>query len=147
MPVALISDSQIQQVFASREAMDGKYHPDFIAQLIDIPDDVKPGYWQTETGWSKSPPAPAPTVDDFAAAVQAHVDTTARSKGYGDGFGLSTYVNSTLPQWAAEAAAFVAWRDAVWIYAYSEFAKVQAGQRALPSIEDLIAELPQIKWP
>jgi len=52
-----------------------------------------------------------------------------------------------VPQWAAEAAAFAAWRDAVWTYAYAELAKVQAGQRAQPTVTDLIAELPAIIWP
>ncbi len=147
MPVALISEGQVQQVFASRAAMDGKYHPDFVARVIDIPDDVTSGFWQTATGWSRHAPVAPPAVDDFAAAVQVHIDSAARSKGYGDGFALSTYVNSTLPQWASEATAFVAWRDAVWIYAYAELAKVQGGQRAKPAIAELLAELPAIDWP
>lgn len=52
-----------------------------------------------------------------------------------------------MPQWAAEAAVFVAWRDAVWLYAYAEMDKVLTGQRPQPSIDDLIAELPAIEWP
>jgi hypothetical protein len=90
---------------------------------------------------------PAPTQTDYAAAVQAHIDGTARSKGYADGFALASYVNSTIAAWAAEAAAFVTWRDQVWVYAYTELAKVQAGQRPQPTIENLIAELPAITWP
>lgn len=87
------------------------------------------------------------TADDFANAVQAHVDNAAKSRGYGDGFALSTYINSTLPQWAQEAEVFIAWRDAVWIYAYTELYKVQQGQRPIPTINELIAELPTINWP
>ena len=70
-----------------------------------------------------------PTGDDYADAVQAHIDATANSRGYRDGVALVGYVNSTVPQWAAEAQAFIVWRDAVWAYTYQEFAKVQNGQR------------------
>lgn len=94
-----------------------------------------------------APAPPPPTISDFAAAVQSHIDDAARSRGYNDSVSLASYVNSTLPQWAAEASAFVAWRDAVWIYAYGELGKVQAGQRALPTIDKMIAELPKIDWP
>ncbi|KQZ81866.1 hypothetical protein ASD64_08895 [Mesorhizobium sp. Root157] len=90
---------------------------------------------------------PSPTVGDFQRAIQAHVDTVAVAKLYNDGNALAGYVNSTVPQWAAEAQAFVAWRDAVWVYAYTELDKVQSGQRPAPTIEAFIAELPDIEWP
>ena len=93
------------------------------------------------------PPEPPPTESDYAAAIQVYIDTTARSKNYADGFALASYVNSTIPAWAAEATAFVAWRDQVWLYAYTEFAKVQSGQRPQPTIAELVSELPQIVWP
>ncbi|MBA2125065.1 hypothetical protein DLM45_02340 [Hyphomicrobium methylovorum] len=89
----------------------------------------------------------APTQDDYKDAVQAHIDAAARSRNYADGVSLASYVASTVPGWAAEAQAFVAWRDAVWFYAYSELAKVLTGQRAQPSIAEFISELPAIVWP
>lgn len=88
-----------------------------------------------------------PKQADYAAAIQAHVDGAARSRGYHDGFALAGYVTSTVPTWADEAAAFIAWRDAVWSYAYGELAKVQAGERAQPTILELVGELPGISWP
>lgn len=87
------------------------------------------------------------TEADFAAAIQRHIDNKARLRGYGDGYGIASYVTSTVPSWALEAQTFVAWRDAVWIYAYGEMAKVQAGKRAQPTIPALVAELPAIVWP
>lgn len=84
----------------------------------------------------------------FQNAIQAHVDAVARSRSYADGKALAGYTVSTVPQWAAEAQAFVAWRDAVWLHAYAELAKVEAGERPVPaSPEDFIAELPAIIWP
>jgi len=90
---------------------------------------------------------PAPNVADYEDAIQAHVDAAARSKLFRDGVTLASYVSSTNLQWAAEAQAFVAWRDAVWAYAYQELARVQGGERTQPSVAEIIAELPLISWP
>lgn len=92
-------------------------------------------------------PEPQLTADDFASAIQNHVDATAKSKGYADGIALAGYSTSTIPAWSAEAQTFIAWRDQVWLYAYTELAKVQGGQREVPTIAELIGELPTITWP
>lgn len=83
----------------------------------------------------------------FQAAIQALVDQTAASRSYADGNALAGYVASTVTAWAAEATAFVAWRDAVWTYAYTELDKVRAGEREAPTVEAFIEELPAIEWP
>lgn len=88
-----------------------------------------------------------PKQEDYAAAIQAHVDDAARARGYHDGFALAGYATSTVEAWAAEAAAFIAWRDAVLSYVYAQLALVQASARAQPTIEGLLAELPPIAWP
>jgi hypothetical protein len=87
------------------------------------------------------------TLREYSAAVQGHVDGMAASRGYADGVALAGYSTSTIPAWVAEAATFIAWRDQVWLYAYAELARVQGGQRATPTIDGLIAELPVIAWP
>lgn len=87
------------------------------------------------------------SLDAYTAAITRHIDATARSRQYDGALSIATYVASSIPAWAAEAAAFVAWRDEVWAYVLVELAKVQAGQRAQPTIPELIAELPTIKGP
>lgn len=93
------------------------------------------------------PPSPEQVIEAFRAAIQSHVDAQAVSRRYDSGNSLATYVNSTIPQWAAEAIAFVAWRDAVWAYAYAEMDKVLDGEREQPTIEGFISELPELVWP
>lgn len=83
----------------------------------------------------------------FEAAIRHHIDETARARHYRDGFALAGYVHSTVPRWAAEAAAFVAWRDAVWTHAHAELDKVTAGTGEPPQIETFVAGLPAIEWP
>ncbi|MCZ7929558.1 hypothetical protein [Agrobacterium pusense] len=93
------------------------------------------------------PPAPPPTVQDYQRAIQALVEQTAQSKQYDTAANLASYVASTVPVWAAEAQAFVEWRDNVWFYAYGELAKVQAGQREQPTVEQFLTEITPIAWP
>jgi hypothetical protein len=91
--------------------------------------------------------SPANTVEDYQRAIQAMVDETARGQLFNDGVTMASYVSSTVEPWAAQAQAFVAWRDNVWQYAYSELSKVQAGEREQPTIEAFLLELPEIVWP
>jgi hypothetical protein len=90
---------------------------------------------------------PPLTEQDYARAVQEHVDATARGRGYDSGVSLASYADSAVPIWAAEAAAFVAWRDAVWVYAYAELAKVRNGERPQPDVNAFVSELLPLVWP
>src|SRR5690606_21995215 len=90
---------------------------------------------------------PAPDVDAYRMAIQAVVDATAVERRYDNGVSLASYVSSTIPSWAAEATAFVAWRDAVWAYAYTELDRVMNEEREQPSVAVLLGELPVIDWP
>lgn len=92
-------------------------------------------------------PVPSlPTQTDYANAIQFTIDATAQSKQYADGISLASYDSSTNPTWALEAQTFIAWRDAVWTYAFTELEKVKNNQRPQPTIEEFISELPQIVW-
>ena len=55
-----------------------------------------------------------------------------------------TYINSTVPQYKAEATTMRDWRDAVWLRCYEVLAEVQAGARPVPTEAQLIALLPSI---
>lgn len=99
------------------------------------------------TGGVYSPPVHIPTVDEYRAAIVALLDAKAQERRYDNAVSIATYTDSTNPQWIAEALAFVAWRDAVWVYAYTELDKVMTGQRLQPTIAELVAELPVMVWP
>lgn len=92
-------------------------------------------------------PTPSPTIADYENAIQNLVDTTARERQFRDGVTLASYTASTKPNWAAEAQAFVEWRDNVWFYAYGELAKVQDGERQQPTVEEFLTEITPISWP
>ncbi len=88
-----------------------------------------------------------PAQEDYSQAIQAHIEATAQLRSYGNSALLASYVASTVPAWAAEAKAFVAWRDAVWLAAYSLLGAVNAGETPAPTMSGLVSLLPPITWP
>lgn len=92
-------------------------------------------------------PSPVVSADDYADAIEAHADAVARSRQYRDADRLASYINSSNAAWAAEASAFVAWRDAVWTHAMTLLASAHGGQVPPPTIEAVVAGLPEIVWP
>lgn len=141
---ARLIDGKIVELFAGDPT--GKFHPDIIAMLVDVPESAEIGWVQAQGVWGPEPPQPL-TSDDYAAAIEGHVSAVATSRGYAGPDRLASYVTSTVPGWAAEAQAFVAWRDVVWLAAYQTFKAVQDGQIEPPTIENLIQGLPAITWP
>ena len=58
--------------------------------------------------------------------------------------GLDFAVDTGVAKFDDEGRAFWAWRSAVWAKGYEILAQVQAGERDIPSEEELIAELPAL---
>lgn len=90
----------------------------------------------------------AAAKEAFRQAVQAHVDATAQGRMYDGGMSLAGYVSSAVPEWQAEAQAFVAWRDSVWLFVFGLLAQIEAGEAEPPeSPAALVAMLPAMEWP
>lgn len=94
-------------------------------------------------------PAPAfdPAVYQRAvtAAVQSHLDAAAQLRGFDNIFTAATYVGSVIPRFNNDATALRNWRDLCWAYCYQVLADVQAGTRTIPTVEELLAELPTLE--
>jgi len=90
---------------------------------------------------------PSPTIKEYQDAVQAMLDGKAREKNYDGILSLCSYVTSTNPTFAAEAAAGVAGRDAAWSTCYQALLDVQNNLRVAPTVAEMLAEIPGIVWP
>ncbi|WP_246659394.1 hypothetical protein [Agrobacterium sp. LC34] len=134
------------------DELHGDNVPDNAVEITDVQwrDFIdNPGFrrWVNGEVVAVDPPQPTVTISDYENAIQNLVDSTARERQFRDGVTLASYIGSTIPRWAAEAMAFVAWRDNVWRYSYGELAKVQAGQRPQPTVEQFLTEIAPIAWP
>lgn len=132
------------------EARDGGVHRRVIyfgADITNEPLEVRD--FAASIGFSSRelPAGSPPTLFDYSSAIQTTIEAMAQGRGYDSSSSLISYLTSSSPQWAGEAVAFVAWRDRVWEYAYTQFALVQSGQRQQPSVAALVAELPVMTWP
>jgi hypothetical protein len=78
----------------------------------------------------------------FTDAVQVHLDAGAKALGYDGILSACSYATSTNLPFSVEGKSCLDWRDAVWLYCYTELAKVEAGTRPLPTVEEIISELP-----
>lgn len=105
--------------------------------------------WQTRAA-ELDAPTPAPTteqiIEGFKAAIQSALDEAARAKGYDDIVSACSYAGYE-NVFQAEAIAFGQWRANVWAYGYAELDKVMAGTRPVPTIPEILAELPALVLP
>lgn len=95
-----------------------------------------------KTAEEKQAEAEAALRDQMASVIDGAVEAQARALGYNSAAHCASYVNSTVPAWATEATAFVAWRDAVWQAVFA--LEVDPGA-AMLGTEALLAALPA--WP
>ncbi len=79
------------------------------------------------------------TYDD---ATEQLLNERAGAWGYASMARATTYAQSTVPKFAAEAAALIAHRDEVWLAAFDILEAVETDQRPLPTLEEYLAELP-----
>ena len=90
------------------------------------------------------------TTDEILAsyedAIEARLDQFAQSRGYRHGDRLASYRGSSNATWAAEADRFIGLREATWTKFISISADVTAGKRAMPTLDDLLLELPELTW-
>ena len=77
-------------------------------------------------------------------AVQSVLDKKAQELLYDSCLSVCSYIDTGVAKFDAEGRAFRSWRSAVWAKGYEILAQVQTGQRAIPTEEQLIAELPKL---
>ena len=116
----------------------------------------RPAGYFTVAEWQDAHPEPepapyVPTPEEqlaaFTYAIQSHLDNFARTRNYDGILSAATYATSTVPKFRAEGQYAVEARDAAWAKGYEIMGAVMAGQRAMPTLEEVIDELPALAWP
>lgn len=82
-------------------------------------------------------------VDKCEEDIQNYLDKKAKEYGYDSILSAVSYLNSTNPKYAVEAAGFLQWRDSVWGAAEALVIQLKQGVISAPTSEaDLAARLP-----
>lgn len=93
------------------------------------------------------PPSSEQIISQYTDGVQKHLDDFARTRNYDGILSAATYATSQIPKFQAEGQYAVIARDNTWAAAYQLLAEVEAGTRPMPTLEEVIAALPELVWP
>ncbi|MBR6511127.1 MAG: hypothetical protein IKT51_02665 [Phascolarctobacterium sp.] len=94
---------------------------------------------------------PAPTEEEIQAqleqGIEAWMNTVVAERHY-DSIDtcIARYTDSPNPKYAQEAKAVKDWNTLVWDKCWGILAEVKAGTRPIPTLEEVIAELPKLEW-
>lgn len=83
----------------------------------------------------------------FTTQIQKRLDDFAKTRGYDGILSACTYATSAVIKSHTEGQCCVDARDNTWSSAYAILADVEAGSRAMPTLEDVMLELPALEWP
>ena len=103
-----------------------------------------------ENGYPILQDPPPPTAEQIMSRLEARVqrwlDEQARALGYDDIRSAVTYAEeSAVPRFQQEGQALRRLRSLAWARCYEILNEVQAGQRSIPTEEELIAEMEALK--
>lgn len=120
-----------------------------------IPEGCRPNF--TGYSWivlpytppSTHPPLPDYTQEklDLGQAIYEHMNQVVQQYDYKTIDSACLRVLSSNPSYKAQGEAAMAWRDAVDAKCEEILMSVISGERLVPSLEELIAELPVLEWP
>lgn len=92
------------------------------------------------------PPSTEQIMSRLNARVQFWLDEQARALGYADMKSAVTYAEeSAVPKFQQEGQALRRLRSLVWSRCYEVLDSAQAGQRSIPTEDELIAEMEALK--
>ena len=95
-------------------------------------------------------PAP-PTLEEqqamFLAAIDEYMDAFARSRGYDDMRSAASWAGDEDPIFGIEGDYAKQMRSRIYRQSYAILGDVLSGKRPMPTIEEVLAELPTLEWP
>lgn len=94
------------------------------------------------------PPTEEQQIRVYEKAVQRKMDDMAAEHGYDSVATAVSYADEpAVSKFQREGRAFREWRSLVWDHCYDQLAKVKAGEIEKPTVEQLIAGLPELIIP
>ena len=105
--------------------------------------------------WYVAGYAPTQPVQEVKAEIQKRLtdgvqnwmDNIVQERNYDNVHTcVGTYLYSPIEKFRLEAEAVRDWVSYVWAKCYEMLAQVEAGERDIPTLEEVIAELPVLVW-
>ena len=85
--------------------------------------------------------------EELERGIEAWMNTVVAERDY-DSIDtcIARYTDSPNPKYAQEAKAVKDWNTMVWNKCWDILAEVKEGKRAIPTLKEVIAELPVLVW-
>lgn len=84
--------------------------------------------------------------NNIVSVVQSNLDNFAKQKNYDSILSLCSYASSTIQKFKSEGQLGVSLRDSTWDKLYQILADVESGKRDIPTIDEILSELPALVW-
>ena len=122
------------------------WHTELGQQLERIVSDAEEAEFVAEEVARQAKLNAPPTEAAYIKAMEAMFDAKAAERRYASRMTCTARAGYAGP-FQAEATAFAIWMDTCNMAAYGVMAQVKGGQRAQPTIAELLALLPTLTWP
>jgi len=151
-PRGPLADVLLQEwgVVPVQETVPPEHNP-LTHEVVELDPVQKDGAWARN--WAVSPltvgrqaAAQASLVAQYTDALTAHLDAVAQQRRYDNRITCALRAGYPGP-FRAEGQAFAEWMDGCNAVGYQILTQVQSGQRALPSVAEFLAMLPEMQWP
>jgi hypothetical protein len=86
-------------------------------------------------------------INSVTSTVQARLDEFAKTRNYDNILSACTYASSSVDKFKNEGFYCVNQRDATWAKLYEIMTSVQSGTRTMPTMDEILTELPVLAWP
>ena len=126
----------IQGIIVDENSLSAQKNIEAQLKAMNVPFTVKSVNLEQVFGYDDKP-----VEVELAPQTQEQI---VKELNYDSIFTAITYENDTNVKFAKEAEAFKAWRSQVWTICYAVLDDVLAGNRTMPTKEELIAELPEL---
>ena len=86
-------------------------------------------------------------IEEYQTAVQKRLDDFAQTRNYDGILSACTYATSLVERFKIEGQYCVNARDTTWAKCYEILDAVNSNSRHMPTLEQLMSELPILSWP
>lgn len=92
------------------------------------------------------PPTQEDIKQELTDGVQMYMDEVAAARGYDGILSVCTYINTGVERFDTEGEQARKWRSKVWEFCYAYLDDVVAGKKPIPTLAELLMQLPTIDW-
>ncbi len=114
-------------------------------EQIEIPEGMIKPTWDNEKEEWKEIATLKEIEKYFMDKLQEYMDKKAKTYGFDSVFNAASYIDSKIERFKNDSRILLDWRDSTWDKAYTILEDVLTEKRGIPTLDELLKELPQLE--